>query len=742
MPRIPALWLAACLLVLAPVADARERVGLVLSGGGARGAAHVGALKVLDELQVPVDVVVGTSMGAVVGGLYASGLSGREIESLMNNVDWQDAFRDRPSRSELGIRRKRDDQDFLVQVPLGFRDGRFVLPRGIVQGQKLARLLREMTLPVALTQDFDRLPRRFRAVATDLETGQPVVLGRGDLVTAIRASLSAPGLFTPVEHEGRLLVDGGVAENLPIQVARELGVDRLIVVDVSSPLLPRGELETVTSVSNQMLAILMRRDIERQRATLGAQDIIIDPALGDLSAFDFSGLPRAIEAGQRAAEALRPRLLAMAAGLGSSAAGTEGPQLAAALPAVPLPVIDFVRVAPGAEAYAAPIEALFGELRGRPLDTALLSRRMSRLYSRGTFETIEYRLASSDPQDPLAGKGLEFSARPRSWGPNYLRFGLRLQDDFSGNSSYEAALRYVMTDLSRFGAEWTTDLQLGANPGFGTEVFLPFSDQQRYFLMPRAAVGQRNLPRIVDEEQVGDYRVSSSVLGLDVGREFGNVAEFRLGLERKWGSTRLRLGDVGELDDPPVDFSASEWFARYSYDSIDRAAFPREGDLLTLEWRGQAPGGPDADDSDLLRLDWRHVRSRGRTTFIASASAGTMLQPSRADPRSYFSLGGFLNLSGLTPDALSAPHFGIGRFTVVRRIGDAGEGLFNLPLYLGGSLEAGNTWLRRGDIGGSTLRKDASLFLGMDTLLGPAYVAAGYDDRGRSAFYLFLGRGF
>jgi NTE family protein len=735
MPRLPALWFAACLLVLAPVADARERVGLVLSGGGARGAAHVGALKVLDDLQVPVDVVVGTSMGAVVGGLYASGLSGREIESLMNNVDWQDAFRDRPSRSELGIRRKRDDQEFLVQVPLGFRDGRFVLPRGIVQGQKLARLLREMTLPVAFTQDFDRLPRRFRAVATDLETGQPVVLGRGDLVTAIRASLSAPGLFTPVEHDGRLLVDGGVAENLPIQVARELGVDRLIVVDVSSPLLPRGELETVTSVSNQMLAILMRRDIERQRATLGAQDIIIDPALGDLSAFDFSGLPRAIEAGQRAAEALRPRLLAMAAGLGSSAAG-------AAPPAVPLPVIDFVRVAPGAEVYAAPIEALFGELRGRPLDTALLSRRMSRLYSRGTFETIEYRLASSDPQDPLAGKGLEFAARPRSWGPNYLRFGLRLQDDFSGNSSYEAALRYVMTDLSRFGAEWTTDLHLGANPGLATEVFLPFSDQQRYFLMPRAAVGQRNLPRIVDEEQVGDYRVSSSVVGLDVGREFGNVAEFRLGLERKWGSTRLRLGDVGELDDPPVDFSASEWFARYSYDSIDRAAFPREGDLLTLEWRGQAPGGPDADDSDLLRLDWRHVRSRGRTTFIASASAGTMLQPSRADPRSYFSLGGFLNLSGLTPDALSAPHFGIGRFTVVRRIGDAGEGLFNLPLYLGGSLEAGNTWLRRDDIGGSTLRKDASLFLGMDTLLGPVYVAAGYDDRGRSAFYLFLGRGF
>ncbi|MFM1885549.1 MAG: hypothetical protein RL026_706 [Pseudomonadota bacterium] len=718
-------------------APARPRIGLVLSGGGARGAAHVGVLKTLDDLQVPVDVVVGTSMGAVVGGLYASGLSGREIETLMQRVDWQDAFRDRPPRSELGIRRKRDDEAFLVQLPLGLRNGRFMLPRGLVQGQKLSRLLREMTLHVALQDDFDRLPRRFRAVATDLESGEAVVMGRGDLVTALRASLSAPGIFTPVERDGRLLVDGGIAGNLPVDVARQLGVDQLIVVDVTSPLARREDLDTVTSVSNQMLAILMRRDVDRARASLGPRDLLIDPALGDASSFDFTRLPQLLALGEAAAAAQRGRLQALADP--PRRAEAAGP--AAAL-AVAAPRIDFVRVAPGSEAHAGAVQALFGDQQGQPLDPERLARRLARLYGRGTLETLEYRLVPADPADPASPVGLEFTARARSWGPNYLRFGLRLQDDFSGNSTYEAALRFVMTGLSTYGAEWTSDLRVGANPGIASEVFLPFSHQQRFFLMPRAAVDQRNLPRIVDEEKVGEYRVSRTVAGLDLGRELGTEAEFRLGLERQWGSTRLRLGAEGEVDDPAVEYSATEGFARYSFDSIDRASFPRHGDLFTLEWRRQIGSSGGDRDSDLLRLDWRHVRSRGRTSFIVSASGGTLLQPERADPRSYFTLGGFLNLSGLTPDALTAPHFGIARLAVVRRVGDAGDGLFNLPLYFGGSVEMGNAWQRGEALRFDSLRKDASLFFGMDTLLGPAYLAAGYDDRGRSAFYLFLGRGF
>jgi len=280
-----------------PAAGARPRIGLVLSGGGARGVAHVGVLKVLEQAHVPIDAIAGTSMGAVVGGLYASGMSAAEIEAMMTTVDWQNAFRDRPPRQALVFRRKREDQNFLVRFPLGISSGEFKLPKGLIQGQKLSQMLRRLTLPVAAVSEFDRLPTPFRAVATDLETGTMRVLDRGDITDAMRASVAAPGLFNPVELSGRLLVDGGLSVNLPVDVARSMGVDILIVVDVGFPLLERGELNSVARISNQMLAILIQRESAQQRASLTPQDLLITPALGSTSSFDFTNLRQAIAIG-------------------------------------------------------------------------------------------------------------------------------------------------------------------------------------------------------------------------------------------------------------------------------------------------------------------------------------------------------------------------------------------------------------------------------------------------------------
>src|SRR6188508_435993 len=307
-----ALFLLICLgLGTAQPQAARPRIGLVLSGGGARGAAHIGVLKVLEENRVPIDAIAGTSMGAVVGGLYASGLSAADIERVMTSVDWQDAFRDRPARKDLNFRRKLEDQNFLVKFPLGLKGRRFRLPRGLVQGQKLTQLLRGLTLPVAQVQDFDDLAIPFRAVATDIVTGDRVVLDHGDLTTAMRASLSAPGVFAPVEIDGRLLVDGGLSSNLPVDVAREMGVDVLIVVDCGFPLLERNKLDSVATVTNQMLAILIRHNASEQRKTLGERDVIIDPALGDFSSLDFSDHEKAMNIGEQAARGAEARLAAL-----------------------------------------------------------------------------------------------------------------------------------------------------------------------------------------------------------------------------------------------------------------------------------------------------------------------------------------------------------------------------------------------------------------------------------------------
>ena len=398
-----------------------------------------------------------------------------------------------------------------------------------------------------------------------------------------------------------------------------------------------------------------------------------------------------------------------------------------------------MRVDPASQDYAAPVAALFGDLAGQPLAMPDLEKRLNRYYGQGLLESLDYRFEPEDAGSATSRFGLTLSARRNSWGPNYVRFGLRLQDDFAGNSSFDAAVRLTFTELTEAGAEWIWDAQVGGTPRIATELYLPLSLRQRWFVAPHATLQIRNLPQVEDERQVGSLRVRSSRFGFDVGRLVGNQAELRGGFEREIGSSRVRLGDTTE---PEVQFRTREYFARYSLDRLDNVAFPRHGDALRLEWRGQLEDAPQERISDSLRVDWRLARSWGRNTAVVWATAGTLLDPEATDERSHFPLGGFLNLSGLPNDVLSGPNLGIARLIYFRKVGSGGEGFLNVPLYAGFSLEAGNVWQASSDMSFGSARKDVSVFFGLDTFLGPAYLSAGYDNLGRSAFYLSLGRGF
>lgn len=709
----------------------QPRIGLVLSGGGARGAAHIGVLKVLEELNVPIHAIAGTSMGAVVGGLYASGLRATEVEALMRSVNWQEAFNDRPAREDLNFRRKEEDRNFLVRLPLGLRAREFLLPRGLIQGQQLSSTLRELTLPVAGIDDFDQLPTPFRALATDLETGDGVVLSEGDLATAMRASLSAPGVFTPVEYEGRLLVDGGLAENLPIDVAREMGVDVLIVVDAGFPLLTRDRLSTVPIISNQMLAILIRRNSAEQRESLGPRDVLIDPDLGEASSFDFSRLERSINAGEVSARQSAERLSELAV---SPQAYARYAANRAAVRDGSVPVIDFVTSDPGSWRYAKAIDALFSEFVGEPLDAEAVSERVTELYGQGNLEVLDYQITSRDGEE-----GLEFKARRNSWGPNYVRFGLNLTDDFQGNSAYNAAARFVLAEITPQGGEWVWDLQVGESPRIATEVFLPLAYRQRYFFLPSATFEARNVPVYQDSDSVAEYRVRSFEYGLEFGREIGTAAEVRAGINWAEGTSRVRLGDPLL---PSSDFDVRQYTARFAYDRLDDVNFPRRGSSFFAEWRGDRPEGSGDNDADLITLDWLFARSEGRNTGVIWASAGTDVGSGGGDVRTLYTLGGFLNLSGLSPSQISGRHYAIGRLLYYRQIGRGGTGILDVPAYLGVSYEVGNVWDDRSDISFGSARQDGSLFLGLDTYLGPVYIGAGYDDQGDTAYYLSLGRSF
>ena len=707
----------------------RPRIGLVLSGGGARGATHIGVLKMLDQLHVPIDAIAGTSMGAVVGGLYASGMSGDQIQQAMASLDWQAAFRDRPPRTELDYRRKEEDRQFLVNLPVGLQGKKLVIPKGLVQGQMLTETLRQLTLPVAAITDFDQLPTRFRAIATNLETGAKRVIGDGDLTTAMRASMSVPGLFAPVEYRGELLVDGGLTDNLPIDVARSMGVDILIVVDAGYPLQPRKNLNSLPGITNQMLSILLRKDIERDLATLGPNDIVVRPQLGDFSSYDFPETMKIVDAGELAAQEVGTQLAALAL----SDEDYARYQQARSRMRSGLPTVQFVRVAPDSKAYQRPIEDMFDQFQGQTLDPQALNSEVAALYGRGDLEMLDYRVV----QNPLGQFGLDFSARRNSWGPNYLRFGVALEDDFKGQTIFNAAARLDMTELNSLGAEWVSDLQVGTAPLLATELYLPLSNVTRYFVAPHADIEAHDVAQVVNDRQVGDFRVSSVDYGVDFGRELANWGEMRVGALQSRGSSYVILGPSA----PESTFDVTEYFARFGYDSLTSANFPRNGQALTAQVSVEASGGGE-QGTDLFTFDWRAAHSWARNTVVAWVTAGSTIGGSETNVRTFFPLGGFLNLSGVPAETLAGPQYAIGRLIYLRKVGNGGEGILDVPAYVGTSFEAGNVWSERRDISFGSTRKDFSVFFGADTYVGPAYLAVGYDDTGTFAFYLFLGRSF
>jgi len=743
MPRRFVLLAACALGVLLPFtvpaaddpelqsAPGRPRIGLVLSGGGARGAAHVGVIRVLEELRVPIDAVAGTSMGAVVGGLYAAGLSASEIEALFRKLDWKDLLTDRAPRRDLVYRRKQDDRSILAKGSLGLRPGEGVeLPLGLVQGQKITQLLRAATLPVAEVQDFDRLPIPFRALATDLETGEPVVLRSGDLATVLRASMSAPGVLAPVEVGSRMLVDGGLVDNLPVDLARSMGVDRLIVVDVSFPLARREGLESPLDVTNQMIGIMVRRGTLESRAKLGAQDILVEPELGPMTAVNFGRVPQVMDAGATAALAARPRLSELSLSPQSYAAHLAS-RSSGGVPTEPL---AFVRPGPNSREDAARIEAVFGSLEGEPLDVAVLQRKLGRQYGLDRFESLDYRLVRDD-----GALGLEVDARRKSWGPNYLRLGVGVEQDYDGGAIANAGARVLMTGLNRLDAEWLTDLQLGEEPKFFTELFQPLSLTSDVFVAPGFRYELDTLQVVADGHRVARYRTRDTEATLAIGAELSSWGEVRVGLARGDGSSRVLVGDPTL---PRSEFDLGAVYAEFGYDRLDSAYFPRHGQAFRLGWRGERESLGSSADADIVEAEWLMARSHLRWSMVLGVEGGTALDDRVVSPQQLFTLGGFLELSGLPTDALAGTQYGLARAIVFRRVSRGGTGLFEYPAYFGVSLEAGNVWATRDDVEWSGLETGGSIFLGAESPVGPVYLAAGLAEGGERAFYLLLGRTF
>ncbi|HEK0906966.1 TPA: patatin-like phospholipase family protein [Pseudomonas putida] len=705
----------------------RPKVGLVLSGGAARGLAHIGVLKALEEQGVHIDAIAGTSMGAVVGGLYASGYSIEELEHLARTLDWQQALSDAPPRKDVPFRRKQDDRDFLVKQKLSFRDdGSLGLPLGVIQGQNLSLLLESKLAHTADIRDFDKLPIPFRAVATDIASGEKVVFRRGHLPQVVRASMSIPAVFAPVELDGRLLVDGGMVDNIPVDVVREMGVDMAIVVDIGTPLRSRKQLATVVDVLNQSITLMTRRNSEEQLASLHRDDILVQPALAAFGVTDFGRAQDMIDAGYRATRALDARLAVLRQTGGDS-------QLAVARSAQQrTPIITAIKVENDSKVSDDVIRYYIRQPLGEPLELERLQTDMGTLYGLDYFDRVQYRVVHKGEENTLV-----INARGKRGGTDYLRLGLNLSDDMRGDSAFNLGASYRMNGINRLGAEWLTRAQIGDQQELYSEFYQPLDVGSRYFVAPYLSLGSQNIEATLDNDPVAEYRLERYGFGLNLGRQIGTYGEVRLGVGKAWGEAEVRIGDQ---DLPKVSFNEGFYELKYSFDTLDNVYFPHSGEDIGLTLRKYDRSLDSDSDYRQWQFNIDKALSYGPNTWVFGGRYGRTLDDTEVVTSS-FVLGGARQLSGFRQDSVSGQNISLMRVVYYRRLTPRAYLPLDFPLYLGGSLERGRAWNNDNEFDSGYINA-ASIFLGLDTPLGPLNISYGANTEHQKAVYLNLGHTF
>ncbi len=737
----------------------RPTVALVLSGGGAKGAAHVGVLKVLEELRVPVDMIVGTSMGAIVGGLYAAGYSPEQMEHELIETDWRAIFSDRASPPEQSFRLKRAREEYgYIEVGLG-ADG-FEFPSGFITGQRLGFRLKSLLLHTAGTDDFDDLRIPYRAVAADLETGQEVVLEEGNVAEAMRASMAVPGVFAPVERDGRILVDGGVVNNLPINVARELGADVIIAVLVSSqditakdgeelgnsgadsseagggeedledetdePSSTIAGIPSVLDVSFRVIDLVTRRNVLRQTELLQQEDVYLTVDTSPYTAAAFAQSSEIIALGIEHARDAASEISRH----GISEDDFEAYLSAQRYTGTPRIRIDRIEIRSSDRVPPERIRSRMRTEAGDRLELGVLERDIERIYGLGFFRTVDFDVVERDGDTVLV-----VTAEDKPWGPNYLRFGISVYEDFQGGGSYTATSQYAMTQLNRLGAELRVSTQIGRTLGVAAGFYQPLDLRNRFFLEPAAEVQQSVTDVYEDGRRQAQYQVRRADGNAYVGMNVAGRVEMRLGMGATYGTAGPLIGGE-ELEDD--DFRQIGHRGALLYDDLDSATFPREGTNLAVSWTlNRRLFGSDFD-TQRVDLTGLNAFSAGRHALLLSTQAiGTWSE------RNIFpfgpSLGGFLRFSGYRVGELSGNYLGQASLSYYYELIELPPALGN-AIHVGASAETGAVWDHLENAAFSDVLFGGSAFIGVDTNIGPLYLAYGLaQGRDRGNFYLILG---
>ena len=707
----------------------RPRIGLVLGGGGAKGFAHVGVIQVLEEMRIPVQVLTGTSMGAVVGSMYAIGNDGAEINKIAHDIDWNSVFSDRLARNDLSYRRKTEEHSILLPYRLSFKDGSPVIPAGVLGGQRLFATLQSLLAPDRTVTNFDNLPTPYRAVATNITTGDPVVMGSGDISTAVFASMSIPAAFPPVERDGVLLVDGGISDNLPINAARAMGVDVIIAVNVGESPRPADQIQSALSVLNQMQLLLGYAAVRDQIKAMTDADVLITPDINGLSVTGFDRVDLGIERGRAAALAVADKLKRYSV---TEAEWTRFTQERAARRDRIKPVeVDYIKIANNSRK---PDSRLLAQMETRPGDTLngeTMRGDVERIYNLGGFDRVNY--------DVLGGPtdfGLQVNANASPFDTRYFQFGMLISSDFGDLSTVAFAVGYTDREFLNSQWEWRGFAQVGSSIALNVELYRQwgkfFVEPYAYYLRYDTQVVQTGSTPVS-----GNLKVAAAGAGGRAGLVFGNWGTMYAGVQA--GGINPLEGSVptGLPEGWNTDIS---WNVGAGIDTIDSITFPKRGNFTQLMFSDHTKGLGGQFARNEFFANVVQPFSWGYTTLILGARFGTTWD---SDPGfiGTYRLGGFLELSGQNTDSLIGQQQVLGRAILYHQISETSP-IGNVPVYVGGSVETGNTYDTLSQMSFSSLRYGLSAFIAADTPIGPVFLAYGHGSDNANAVYLIIGRVF
>ncbi|MGB5443950.1 MAG: patatin-like phospholipase family protein [Psychromonas sp.] len=705
-------------------AETRPKIGLVLGGGGAKGAAHIGILKVLERNHVPIDFIAGTSVGAYVGGLYALGYDAQEIEEMMFNVDWDKGFSDFIPRQNLHYEDKQLRDEYNINLRVGYSDAKIKMPSGLLLGQSVFQLLKLSAGAVGQFAHFDNLPIPYRAVATDMATAEAVVLNSGSLVDAMKASSTVPGVVYPTIIDDRLLVDGGIVNNMPVDVAKLMGADIVIAVDIGSPLLDKKDINLTVDVLDQLSNILTINTTTRQIDLLDEKDLIIRPEIDQLGTADFSMMSTALALGEKSALENIDKIQALSIGEQQYADYQRQKIIKKErwIKNLSKPVVE-IRYENDSKVEQEIIKRELGINIGDVVSKEVLDAAISRLYALNRFDAVNAEFI-----DRNAGRVLVVKTRAKSWGPNYLHFGFSWQGSHSSDSQVSLDLAYILTDITDNGGQWKNELSLGWESKIATEFYQPWDNHHDFFSRARIEYKQ---------DKYAEGLFSSDLIRPEITNTYGLAS---LGLGYHFTQNGLsELGVLGEIGDinfdnneyPSLDYSSLGGYLSLGFDDLNSINFPTRGNKISVDLYLRNDQyddtflGNSEDSSVEVNLDWRGAIGLGKHTLMGISSLSTVLSDNDFTIR-VSELGGFLNLSGYEKDAIIGAHKVFAAAVYQYDLGSKILGNSGLPLYLGTSLEAGNVWAINDSVNLNELITSGSLFLGTETSFGPAALGVGY----------------